>query len=310
VLNFQGYVPLRRAIMEHLYEGKMTFTEFGLFTMLLIWADHRTGIALTNGVGLVGLSGKQLDTRYTQRCLANLEKKGYIKRPFLKEGQRGDQKIFIDKYLVTEGTRRGRQLSFADTTNWENPAYVFGAEEYVDKYADKYVDRYASNKNEEVRMKKEEASEPLASAPAPVHLESAPPAQPPSQAPSCTACAHLALGSCRRCGKKAGESTPTETPGAATPPTKRLGGFDPRELNEAIGKYSAAEVAKIVQWHWVESKDTFWRGKATYREFFERNLDKMAAQVPAVWLKPSQKPNSPTITAAPGVHGNKSGFKW
>ncbi len=149
-------------------------------------------------------------------------------------------------------------------------------------------------------------SEPL------VPEKTTPPAQPPAQAPPCNVCAHLASGSCPHCERTAGGKVPTETPSAAAPPAepKKLGAFDPRELNEAVGNYSAEEVAKIVQWHWVESKDTFWREKATYREFFERNLDKMAAQVPAIWLKPSQKPNTPTITAAPGVHGNKSGFKW
>jgi len=152
-------------------------------------------------------------------------------------------------------------------------------------------------------------SEPLVPEKTPFPVQ--PPVQIPVKAP-CNVCAHLASGSCPHCGRTAGGKAPTETPGAAAPPAepKKLGAFDPRELNEAVGNYSAEEVAKIVQWHWVESKNDWWRDNVHNRAFFDRNLEKMAAQVPAVWLKPSQKPNTPTITAAPGVHGNKSGFKW
>lgn len=57
MLTFNGYVPIRRGLLEHLTEHRMTPTEFAIFNILLLWADHRTGIALTNATGIVYLSG-------------------------------------------------------------------------------------------------------------------------------------------------------------------------------------------------------------------------------------------------------------
>lgn len=123
MLRFNGYIPLRRGLLEHLREGRITLREYEVFTILLLWADARSGIATTNGPGLVFLSGNQLSLDYTQKCLASLEKKGYIRRPFYVLGQRCDQRIFIDKYVCTTGPLRLKQLSFAKTKDWENPVY-------------------------------------------------------------------------------------------------------------------------------------------------------------------------------------------
>src|SRR6266404_5992611 len=103
MLTFNGYVQIRRGIMDHLKDGRLTLREFEVFFILLMWADARTGIASTNGPGIVFLSGGQLKLDYVQKCLASLEEKGYIKRPLYVQGQRGDQKIFIDKYICTRG---------------------------------------------------------------------------------------------------------------------------------------------------------------------------------------------------------------
>jgi hypothetical protein len=124
MLTFVGYIPLRRGLLQHLQEGRITLREFDVFIVLLMWADHRTGIATTNAAGLVFLSGGQLEQSWTQKCLASLEDKGYIKRPFFVQGQRGDQRIFIDKFVVTDGVLKGRVLNFAKTTDWNIPAYI------------------------------------------------------------------------------------------------------------------------------------------------------------------------------------------
>ena len=147
MLIFNGYVPLRRGLLQHLQEKRITRTEFDVFIILLLWADHRTGIATTNGTGLVFLSGGQLDLRWTQVCLASLETKGYIKRPFFMQGQRGDQKIFIDKFVITDGPLKGRVLSFADTTDWESPAYVEIREDNSEDNAEDNAANNASNNN-------------------------------------------------------------------------------------------------------------------------------------------------------------------
>lgn len=123
MLTFNGYIPLRRGVLEHVHTGRLSLMEYLVFNFLLVWADRRTGIAETNGPGIVYLSGGQIKLRAVQDCLASLEEKGYIKRPFYVQGQRGDQKIFIDKYIVTDGVLSGSQLILPKTTDWQNPFY-------------------------------------------------------------------------------------------------------------------------------------------------------------------------------------------
>jgi hypothetical protein len=168
MLTFVGYIPLRRGVLQHLQEGRITLQEFNVFVMLLIWANHKTGIASTNAAGLVFLSGGQLEQRYTQRCLASLEKKGYIKMPFFQQGQRGDYDIFIDKYVVTEGAYDGKVLSFAKTTDWKKPVYVDLTEDAAVRTADNAAEDAAedaagnadSNEKGEGRSEKGEVNKP------------------------------------------------------------------------------------------------------------------------------------------------------
>jgi hypothetical protein len=72
------------------------------------------------------------------------------------------------------------------------------------------------------------------------------------------------------------------------PATPKKLGFDPHELNESIGGYTAVQVRQIVRYHWDESENAFWREKTNSREFFERNIEKMAKGIPASWLNPNK----------------------
>lgn len=83
------------------------------------------------------LSGDQLKVETIQASLRRLEEGGYIKRPFYEQGQRGNQKIFIDKFVCTKGKLRLKTLSFADTTNWENPAYIDVTEDPTERPTEK-----------------------------------------------------------------------------------------------------------------------------------------------------------------------------
>ena len=89
-------------------------------------------------------------------------------------------------------------------------------------------------------------------------------------------------------------ATPVAVPanGQPKPPArpaqpKKLG-FDPHDLNEPIGGYTAEQVSQIVRFHWDESDKPFWRDTCHSREFFERNIEKMANAIPAAWLNPKK----------------------
>jgi hypothetical protein len=52
-----GYVQLRRGILEHLQDGRMTSDEFAAFTVMLLKADHKTGVWRGAGKALARLLG-------------------------------------------------------------------------------------------------------------------------------------------------------------------------------------------------------------------------------------------------------------
>jgi hypothetical protein len=77
-------------------------------------------------------------------------------------------------------------------------------------------------------------------------------------------------------------------PATARPaPTKKLG-WDPHDINDPMAGYSLDQIRQIVRYHWDESENSFWRDKCSNREFFERNLPKMAKQIPVSWLHPKK----------------------
>ena len=68
--------------------------------------------------------------------LRSLEAGKYIARPFYVQGQRGDQKIFIDKFVCTKGKLKGKMLSFAKTMDWQSPVYVDLTEDTTESQCD------------------------------------------------------------------------------------------------------------------------------------------------------------------------------
>ena len=71
-----GYVQLRRGILEHLQDGRMTSDEFAAFTVVLLKADHKTGVWRGAGKALARLLG--WCERKGRLVLASLAAKGYL----------------------------------------------------------------------------------------------------------------------------------------------------------------------------------------------------------------------------------------
>jgi hypothetical protein len=121
------------------------------------------------------------------------------------------------------------------------------------------------------------------------------PVQPttPEPAPSgqrC-ACGNATVGTCKYCDK-----TPAKS---ATPAASQTLGWDPHELNEPIAGYTDVQVRQIVRYHWDESDNPFWRDKCRNKEFFIRNIKKMAESVPYAWLNPGKVGKKKSF-----MHGN------
>ena len=76
--NGDGFVRLRRGILEHLQDGRIRPMEFAAFLTILLAADHRNGAWQGSARSLARLMG--LSRRYCQKLLARLEGRGYVTR--------------------------------------------------------------------------------------------------------------------------------------------------------------------------------------------------------------------------------------
>jgi hypothetical protein len=81
-------------------------------------------------------------------------------------------------------------------------------------------------------------------------------------------------------------------------------GFDPHTINEGLAGYTVEQIQKIVRYHWDESENSFWRDKTNTRDFFARNLPKMADAIPSYWLNPKRIGKKSFFHPKPGLNRN------
>ena len=88
-----GFVQLRRGILEHL-PSRMTLEEYSIYTLIILKADHRTGVWKGCALALARLTGKS--ERWCQYRLAALRGKGYVSAT---PPRRGQYLIQVNRYL-------------------------------------------------------------------------------------------------------------------------------------------------------------------------------------------------------------------
>ena len=127
----KGYVQLRRGLLTHLNERRITLNEFVVFNILLMLADKETGSYKTNALAIQFWTGGQLSEDGADRALRSLEKKGYIVRE-ITPGQYGVYPYHVQKFVVTHGAEVGKVLTFKKNSKGvektEELLAAFGAE--------------------------------------------------------------------------------------------------------------------------------------------------------------------------------------
>ncbi|HEV2378693.1 MAG TPA: hypothetical protein VG206_02740 [Terriglobia bacterium] len=108
-----GFVPLRRGLLDHIERGKMCQSEMFCYILLLLKADHKTGVWWGSAVAIEALTCAEVKHRTAAWALARLEEKGYIKR-FITPGKHGNFPILIDRFHCSDGTR----TNASDTLVW------------------------------------------------------------------------------------------------------------------------------------------------------------------------------------------------
>jgi hypothetical protein len=111
-MNFAGWVPIRRGILEHTMTGALSGTEFMVFTALVLLADKSTGRGTTNAAAIrTFLPGVGYDS--AKRALLSLQQKGYIWRQITPQSKLV-YPYWINRYEITDGPRKMLQTNLSE----------------------------------------------------------------------------------------------------------------------------------------------------------------------------------------------------
>jgi hypothetical protein len=158
-------VPIRPGIEDHLVRGALSLSEFGIYTLIHIQADYRTGIWRGSAPRILATAPRGASLRKIQRALEHLEELGYLKS-FRPQGVRGNTPYLIDKFTVRSGALKWRRLNAAQSASWRDPCYDLVAEDDAQTVADSAAEHDALSR----RKKKEETGKkenPAAKPPSP-----------------------------------------------------------------------------------------------------------------------------------------------
>jgi hypothetical protein len=157
----ERYVPLRPGIEEHLVRGAMSVCEFGIYSLIHLQADYRTGIWRGSAPRILATAPRGASLRQIQRALEHFEELGYL-RSFRPRGARGNTAYLIDKFTVRSGALKGHKLNAAKSKSWQHPFYELVAEDDAEPVAEGVAedDALSRSKKKEVREKKETAAKP------------------------------------------------------------------------------------------------------------------------------------------------------
>lgn len=119
---FNGFIAVRRGLLEHLRRGKLTETEALTFIIILGLANPYTGIWFGSAKSLWGEYPFYGNERRARRALEGLASKWYIKR-LSTPGKHSNYPILIDKYEVKVGEKVGLRLNARKSKNERSLCY-------------------------------------------------------------------------------------------------------------------------------------------------------------------------------------------
>lgn len=117
-----GYAIIRSGILDHLLSGKLSLFDLGIYTVVHLQADFKTGIWWGSAPRILASSPAGTSLRAVQLGLQTLTEIGFLRR-FHKQGSRGNYPVLIDKYDIKLGALRGRRLNALKSDSWSAPFY-------------------------------------------------------------------------------------------------------------------------------------------------------------------------------------------
>jgi hypothetical protein len=121
-VNFSGYIPLRRGLIEHTHDGRLTNDEALTLVWLIMLADKETGRGTINGPTLkTFLPGLTVDG--AKRVLNSLQKKGYIYRDITPRSPIV-YPYWVNGFIPSTGPNKLLQLDLSEVFESKDPSKV------------------------------------------------------------------------------------------------------------------------------------------------------------------------------------------
>ncbi|HKV92333.1 MAG TPA: hypothetical protein VJW20_07275 [Candidatus Angelobacter sp.] len=156
-MNFSGYIPLRRGLISHIQDGRLTNNEALTFIVLLMLADSSTGSYTINAPSLRAYL-PELSYDAAKRALLALEEKRYIFRD-IKPFSTRVYRFWIGNYRPTTGQYRALQTDISkalDTRDVNDITYINPAlEGALGGAPEGALEGAPNNKKEKEKEKKE-----------------------------------------------------------------------------------------------------------------------------------------------------------
>ena len=149
-----GYAIIRSGIIEHLISGRLSLFDLGVYAVIHLQADFRTGIWRGSAPRIQATSPAGTSLRAVQRGLETLNEIGFL-RSFHQRGLRGNYPVLIDKYDVRTGALKGMRLNAWKSESWEKPKYELVAESVAER-----APSSVSSKQESVKQQPAASSKP------------------------------------------------------------------------------------------------------------------------------------------------------
>jgi hypothetical protein len=126
-----GFVKIRRGILDHLLSGIISIFEFGIYVILHLQADYRTGVWTGSAPRLRAAAPRGARMRDLQRALQRLGEIGFI-RIFRTPGKRGNYYVLIHKYESTDAALKGKRLNAFQSPSWQELVFEFCTDDDTD----------------------------------------------------------------------------------------------------------------------------------------------------------------------------------
>jgi hypothetical protein len=117
-----SYAIIRSGIIEHLLSGKLSLFDLGIYTVVHLQADFKTGIWRGSAPRILGTAPAGTSLRAVQRAIENLTEIRFL-RTFRDRGVRGNFPYLVDKYDVRIGALKGLRLNAWKSESWQKPCY-------------------------------------------------------------------------------------------------------------------------------------------------------------------------------------------